>query len=156
MTPAAFRGLSEEFGPFNIDLMACTWSAQHSPLTGAALPFSSRYHCAGSAGVDVFAQDVAVLPGGVAPAFGLCFPPPVMAGHVLQHLAKCRACEVVLLPGVKAYWFTRVHLASTRSVEVAGVNASGVLVWPSAEGALRPWRYPRWAMVANEVDFRQK
>lgn len=155
LQPDAFRTLWEAFGPFNIDLMACTASVQHSPRSGAALPFFSRYHCAGSAGVDVFAQDLAVLPGGAGPAFGFCFPPPVMAGHVVQHLAECRARAVVLLPGIKGYWFPRVLLASTRSVEVASVNESGVFVWPSAEGTLRPWRYPRWAMVAYEVDFRR-
>lgn len=152
--PDAFRQLWQELGPFNIDLMACTASAQHSPSSGRALPFFSRYHCAGSMGVDVFAQNVAVLPGGHVPAFGFCFPPPVMAGHVVQHLAECRARAVVILPSVKAYWFPRVLSATTRSVEVAGINEGGVFVWPSAEGVLKTWRYPRWAMMAYEVDFR--
>ena len=39
---AALSQLWAKFGPFNIDLMACTASAQRSPDTGAALPFFSR------------------------------------------------------------------------------------------------------------------
>ena len=60
-------GVDSSFQPgecsFNVDLMACTASVVRSPLTGGALPFSSQYDCAGSAGTDVFAQDVSIVPG---------------------------------------------------------------------------------------------
>lgn len=155
LSPAAFRKLWEEFGPFDIDLMACDASAQRSPVSGAPLPFFSRYHCEGTAGVDVLAQNLAVLPGTAVPAFGFCFPPPVMAGHIVQRLQECRAHAVILVPGVKAYWFPRVQLASVRSVVVAAANTGGVFRWPSTDGTFKPWKYPRWSMVAYEVDFRK-
>ena len=154
LSAAAFGKLWEHFGPFNIDLMACAASVQRSPETGVALPFFSRYHCEGTAGVDVFAKNLAVLPDTAVSAFGFCFPPPVLVGHIVQSLAKCHAHAVILVPSTKAYWFPRVQLAATRSVGVAAANESGVFHLPSSDGALRPWRYPRWAMIAYEVDFR--
>lgn len=151
----AFSQLWAEFGPFNIDLMAFSASVQRSPDTGVALPFFSRYHCEGTSGVDVLARNLAVLPGTAVPAYGFCPPPPVIFGHIVQRLAECRAHAVILVPGVKAYWFPRVQFAATRSVEVvAAANAGGVFRLPSSDGTLKPWRYPRWAMMAYEVGFR--
>lgn len=155
LSTPAFNQLWADLGPFNVDLMACTASAQRSPVTGVTLPFFSRYHCEGTSGVDVLAKNLAVLPGTAVPAFGFCFPPPVMVGHVVQRLAECHAHAVILVPSTKAYWFPRVQLAATRSVTVAAINASGVFRLPSADGTLRNWRYPRWAMIAYEVDFRE-
>ena len=77
-----------------------------------------------------------------------------MAGHNVQHLAECKAHAVVLLPGVKAYWFPLVQLATVRSIEVAPVAAAGCFQWPSPDGGLKNWRYLRWGMFAYEVDFR--
>lgn len=153
LLPAAFRRLWEAMGPFDIDLMACTASAQVSPVTGLSLPFFSRFSCPGSAGRDVLAQNAAVMPGTTVPAFGYCFPPPSMAGHVVQHLAECRARAVLVVPDNRPYWFPLVQLASVRSLVIAPRNEAGVFQWPCSTGALRGWRYPRWAMVAYEVDF---
>ena len=76
-----------------------------------------------------------------------------MAGHIVQHLAECKA-HAVVLPDIKAYWFPLVQLATVRSVEVAPVAAAGCFQWPSSDDGLRNWRYPRWGMVAYKVDFR--
>ena len=121
-------------------------------MTGLPLPFFSQYRCPGSAGVDVLAQNVAVLPNSTTVAFNFCFPPPLMAGHVIQHLAECRAHAVLVVPDTKPYWFPLVQQASVRSVEVAPWNAPGVFQWPSSRG-VREWRYPRWAIIAYELDF---
>lgn len=153
LLPDAFRRLWEAMGPFDIDLMACTASVPTSPVTGRSLPFFSRYSCPGSAGRDVLAQDVAVMPGTTVPAFGYCFPPPTMAGHVVQHLAECRAHAVLVVPDNKPYWFPLVQSASVRSLPIAPRDGAGVFQWPCSKGGLRSWRYPRWAMVAYEVDF---
>ena len=83
-------------GTLNVDLMAFTASVLRSPLTGEALPFFSQYDCAGSAGTNVFVHDVSLVTGTSVPAFGFCFQPPIMAGHVVQHLAECEASAVVL------------------------------------------------------------
>ena len=50
-------------------------------------------------------RDVSIVPGTVVPAFGFYFPPPIMAGHIVQQLAEGKAPAIVLLPDVKTYWF---------------------------------------------------
>ena len=140
IAPVAFKALYDEMSPLNVDLMACAASVLRSPVSGEALPFFSQYDCAGSAGTDVLAQDVSIVPGTTAPAFGLCFPPPVMAGHIVQHLAECKAHAVVLLPDVEAYRFPVVQLAAVRSITVAPMAATEYVQWPGPSGGLRNWR----------------
>ena len=154
LTPDAFRVLWDTLGPFNIDLMASTASAQRPPGDTETLPFFSLYDCEGSSGVDVLSQDVSRVPGTGEPAFGYGFPPPVMAGHIVQHLAECHARAVILVPDTNAYWFPLAQQATVRSRIVAQRDQKGVFQWPSKEGSLKEWRYPRWPMVAWEVDFR--
>ena len=81
-------------------------------------------------------------------------PPQVLVGPVVQHLAECHAHAVVLVPDVRAYWFPVLRQASVRSVVVSPMGARGSFHWPSQDGSLREWRYPRWSMVAHELDFR--
>ena len=81
----------------------------------------------GLAGTDVLAQDVPIVPGTTVSAFGFCFPPSAMPGHIVQHLVECKAHAVVLLPYVKAYWFSVVQRATVRSIMVAPVAATGCL-----------------------------
>ena len=90
---------------------------------GKALNFFSQYDCDGSAGTDVLAHDVSIVPGTRVLAFGFCFPPPVMAGHIVQLLAECEARAVVVLLDVEAYRFPLVQPAKVRSIEVAAVAA---------------------------------
>lgn len=149
----AFLALFSQLGPFNIDLMACTASAQRSPQ-GRPLRFFSQYSCAGTAGVDVLAQDVSVLPVTNEEAFGFCFPPPVMVGPVLQHLRECHAHAVLVAPDTKAYWFPLLQSATGRTVDLTAIGEKGLFLCPGKDGDLRPWCYPRWAMSAYEVDFR--
>ena len=81
------------------------------------------------------------------------FPPPVMAGHVVQHLAECHAHAVIVVPGSRSYWFPRVQQAAVRSLLISPPNAGGYFQWPCSDGSLKEWKYPRWSMVAYEVDF---
>ena len=91
LRPTTFQQLRAFFGEFTVDLMASSENAQHGQARSTSelqrLPFISRYHCEGSAGVDVFCHNVAVDPGGQETAFGYCFPPPVMVRHIVQHLS---------------------------------------------------------------------
>ena len=155
LQPDAFRRVWDEWGPFSIDLMASTASAQRIPQSTETLPFFSQYDCEGSLGVDVLAQDVSRVPITGEPAFGYCFPPPVMAGHIVQHLAECRAHAVIVVPDTRAYWFPLVQQAMVHSLEVAPRATFGYFEWPSQDGTLRGWQYPKWGMKAYEVDFRK-
>lgn len=152
--PDAFQAVWSELGPFSIDLMASTVSTKCVPQSSRTLPFFSQYACEGSSGVDVLAQDVSCVPCAGEPAFGFCPPPPVMVGHVVQHLAECEARAVILVPDKGAYWFPLVHRATVRSLEVAPGAAEGFFQCPGSDVTLHDWRYPKWAMRAYEVDFR--
>ena len=70
-------------------------------------------------------------------------------------MAECSAHAVILVPDTKAYWFPQAKHATVRSRVVARRDQKGVFQWPSQDGTLKKWRYPRWPMVAYEVDFRR-
>lgn len=115
------------------------------------LPFFSRYSCEGSAGVDFFQQNVSVTPGSAARALGYCFPPPIIVGHVIQHLAECGAHAVVVLPDTPGYWFPRVRAAAVRSIQIPRVGSFG---YPHHVDGVRDYIYHKYSMRAVEVDFR--
>lgn len=143
LMPEAFRRVWGMFDPLDLNLMAWIASAQRSPLTGDSLRSFWRYDCAGSKGVDVLAQDVAVLPGTSEPVFSVCFLSPVMAGHVVRHLAECRAHAVVLVIDEKTLWLPLLDLATVKPIVVAPRGATGFVQWPSPSGRLRDWLYHR-------------
>ena len=60
------------------------WIPAVAPGAGNQLPCFTRYACKGSAGVDVFSQDVSRVPGESARAFGFRFPPTVLAHPAMQ------------------------------------------------------------------------
>ena len=84
-----------------------------------ALPFYSRYHTAGTAGVDVFSQDLSHMPGSANACFGYCFPPPQMVAVVLQHMQSCKARAVVVVPDGTQSSFPLLAAATVWSVPVA-------------------------------------
>jgi len=155
LRPEVFQRLEQEFGEFTVDLMASSENAQHglSTSTGvrSRLPFFSRYHCEGSAGVVVFRQNVAITPGLGIPAFGYCFPPPVMVGHIVHHMAECGARAVVIIPDLNEYWAPRVRYASVKEIVLAPL---GTFVFPHHRDGLRAFAYKRHGMRAVELDFR--
>ena len=104
---------------------------------GAAIPIHGK--------TDALARDVSIVPGTIA--FRYCFPPPIMAGHIVQYLAECKARAVVILPDAKAYWFPSVRLATVRSTEMAQVATEGCFQWRSSNGGLKNQRY-HWGMIA--------
>ena len=109
--------------------MASFENAQEGPATGAGerrrLPFFLRYHCEGSAGLDFFSPNAAVTAEENTPAFGYCFPPPVMAGHVVQLLAECRAHAVIVVPDALEYWFSQVSCATVRALALPKAGSFG-------------------------------
>ena len=150
-----FRQLRAFFGELTVDLMASSENAQQGQTGGTGeqrrLPFFSRYQCEGSTGVDVFRHNVAVNPGGQEAAFGYCFPPPVMVGHIVQHMAECRARAVIVIPNVREHWFPRVHRATVRSLAIPKIGSFG---FPHHQDGVRDHVFIRYGMRAAEVDFR--
>ena len=85
-----------------MNLMATDTSAQRAPIGGGLirlrLPFYSRFHMKGTAGVDVFSHNVNRMPGSLRNCFGYCFPQPSLVGVVLAHICKCEARAVIVEP----------------------------------------------------------
>ena len=153
-----FDRLWNEWGGFDMDLMATTASSQRSPSHGDGhgrpLPFYSRYHTAGSSGIDVLAQDVGRMPSSTDPCFGYCFPPPQMVWVVTTHLRECRARAVIIIPTARLPWFPLVASASVRSLPVANPQESNVFFRVHHLKGESPFIFSHWGMRAVEVDFR--
>lgn len=137
--------------------MTSSENAQHSCARTAngsqRLPFFSRYSCEGSVGVDVFRHDVAVTPGLGTSAFGYCFPPPVMIGHVAHHMSECSARAVEVLPDVHEYWAPRVRRATVREL---ALPSRGTFGFPHHKDGVREFVYARHGMRAIELNFHSK
>ena len=130
LRPHIFAELSSFFDAFNIDLMASPASAHYIPVTapgvGNRLPCFTRYACDGSAGLDLFAQDVSRVRKETARAFGFYFLPTALASPVVQHLAEQRARAVVLLPSVAGLWEPCMEIARKWFVKVASPGDKSV------------------------------
>ena len=154
MRETTFRFLVSIFGEFSVDLMASTENAQRSydaeTERWQRLPFFSRYHCEGTAGVDIFRQNIALTPGSTSRAFGFCFPPPLMVGPVVKYMAECKAHAVVVVPDAHEYWFPRL---SQHTVRAVAIPRSGSFVFPHHKDGLRDFVYARHGMRAVELDF---
>ena len=84
-----FRDLCGRWGSVAMDLMASTVNVQ-SDSAGKRLPFFSRFHCPGSAGIDLFAQRV---PKGQH----FLFPHPRMVRAALQYLRMTNHGRLILV-----------------------------------------------------------
>ena len=85
------------------------------PLTGEALFFFSQYDCTGSAGTDVFAQDVPIVPDTGGPAYGFLFSTPYYGRtHCPTHggMQGSRGCPLA------SYECALVPVAAARHCEV--------------------------------------
>ena len=155
--PHVFAELWSFFGAFNVDLMASPASAHCIPATaqraGNRPPVFTRYACDGSAGVDFFAHDVARVPEETARAFGFCFLFTALANPVVQHLAEQQAHAVVLLPSVAGLWEPRIGITRKRFVSVTSPGDESVFFVEHHQRGLQPYAFPRWVMIAVEVDF---
>lgn len=159
LSQGAFDALWDNWGGFDVDLMATTASTHRVPLgrpgAGRQLPFFSRYNTEGSAGVDVLSQDVSMMPDFSKECFGFCFPPPSMVGVVLQHLEEKGAHAVVVIPDAKLHWFPKLQAATVRSQQVAEPGGGGQFFRLHHQRNKVTHRFHKWGMRAVEVDFRE-
>ena len=143
-----------------MDLMATGTSVQWIPAVGRdadrALAFYSRYHTAGTAGVDVHGQDVSHISGSANACFGFCFPTQQMVAVVLQHMQSCKARGVVVVPDDRQLWFPLLAAATVRSFPVAAKGGTGTFFRMHHQKGKMPSVFRQWGMRAVEVDFRQE
>lgn len=99
MAEVEFARLWASWEGFDMDLTATTASSPRMPVgvrgAGDKLHFYSRYDTDGNSGVDVFSQDVSVMPDKSSKCFGFSFPPTTTVGVVLQHMGERQAHAVV-------------------------------------------------------------
>lgn len=160
LTEVAFASLWASWEGFDMDLMATTASSLRIPVgvlgAGDRLPFYSRYNTGGSSGVDVFSQDISVMPNKSRKCFGFCFPPLTMVGIVLQRMEERRAHAVVVVPDQKFQWFTKLAGATVRSQWVSAPGEDGKFFRLHHQKNRVPYRFHTWGMRAVEVDFRER
>ena len=155
-----FGRLWEEWGGFDMDLMATGTSVQWIPGGGhdadRALPFYSRYHTDSTAGVDVLGQDVSHMAGSANAYFGLCFLPTQMIAVLLQHMQGCKARAVVVVSDDRQTWFPLPAAATVRSIPVAAKEGVGAFFRMHHQKGRVSVVVRQWGMRAVEVEFRQK
>ena len=76
-----------------------------------------------------------------------------MVGHIVRHLAECKARAVIVVPDTRAQWFPLVQGATVRSLEEAPKAVEGLFRCPGSDGTLHDWWYLKWAMRPCEVHF---
>jgi hypothetical protein len=91
LRPLLFAQLDEQFGCFTLDLLSSAANRQ-TGYDGREIPFFSRYACPGSAGVNIFAQEI---DGG---SITYANPPFVLIGPVLSYLRSQRAFTLIIIP----------------------------------------------------------
>ena len=155
-----FGRLWEEWGGFDMDLMAIGMSVQWIPGGGhnadRALPFYLRCHTDGTAGVDVLGQDVSHMPGSANACFGFCFPPPKMTAVVLYHMQGCITRAVVVVPDDRQPWFPLLTAATVRSVPVVAKGGVGTCFRMHYQRGRMSFVFRQRGMRAVEVGFRQE
>ena len=158
-----FNRLWRECGGADLDMIATTASAQRIPTgleyEGTPWPFFSRYATEGSAGVDVFSQDVTIVPNAKRGCFGFCFPPSDLVGVVLHFCTyergKLMSCggsgtrpAKVVVPQ------TRLEKATIRAQSNSEPGKSHHFFRMHHQRGSEVFTFPHWGMRAVEVHFR--
>ena len=103
--------------------MATGASAQRAPTGGGSLhrtlPFYSRFHTNGTAGVDIFSLNVSHMSASLRICFGYYFPQLSLVGDVLAHMSKCYARAANVGPNIRASRFPMLVGTKVRSVQIA-------------------------------------
>ena len=139
-------------------LMTTDTSAQRAPIWGGLirrrLPFYSRFHTNGTAGVDVFSHNVNHMPGSLRKCFDHCLPQPSLMGIVLAPISKCEARAVIVVPNTRASWFPMIEGAGVRSVQIASKGEDSQFLRVHHQRGAETYTFDRGGMRAVEVDFR--
>ena len=81
-----------------MDLMSTDTSAQRAPIEGGLirrnLPFYSRFHTNGTAGIDVFSHNVNHMPGPLRKCFFLLPPTTVLSESSVGEGAGVRSVQI--------------------------------------------------------------
>lgn len=136
---------------FTMDWMASHRNAQRHPVTGDRLPFYSRYHDVGAAGVDMFAQDLRSY--GPILCNGYINPPWVLLPAVLAYLRESHAVGTIIVPELvplPLWWPIVMDPAFCRhAVRVTQRDTRDVFLHPSSDyrRSIGPCPFAVWAVA---------
>ena len=141
--------VEEKFGPHSVDLMALQSNVMRS-LDGNELKYFSRYPTPSTAGVNVFAQDVAKEDNPYV------FPPFCMIMPLLQLLKEQRVkCCTVVVPHVLPHpiWWPGLLATTVDKVLLGNENEKGVLWVPTKQGFIKDSIGLKHQLVAYRLSF---
>ena len=109
----------------------------------------------GTAGVGVFGHNVNHMPGSLRICFGYCFPQPSLVGVVLEHMSKCEARAVIVVPNTQASWFPMTEEGGVPSVQIASEGEDNQFFRVHHQRGAEPYTFGRGSIRAIEVDLRR-
>lgn len=142
--------VESRFGPHSVDLMATDSNCMK--VAGSPIRHYTPCPMPGSAGVNVFAQDISreVNP--------YCYPPFALIGSVLLYLKEsgARRCTMVV-PHMtpRPHWWPSLQAASRGSVALGAKGEKGVVWVPTKKGYVPDNSGLRWDLVAHRLVFKE-
>ena len=125
-----WRVVESKFGPHTIDLMATDSNAMHDQK-GSPLPHFTPTYTPSSAGINVFAQNIA------AETNPYVFPPFCLVSAVLNFLMEQKpVCVTFVFPEFPPlpHWWPKLWSVITDFVVLGNVGDESVLLRPSKNG----------------------
>jgi hypothetical protein len=108
--------------------------------------FFSRYLCPGSAGANLFVQNVRYAPGGERHN-GFCYPPYAMVGAFLHYLLQEQATFTLVVPESSEPWWPVAWHYAARGFVLAEAGEHAISVYQGRGSSLYyPLRTRLWAL----------
>jgi hypothetical protein len=126
---AAWRRVDSAFGPHSIDLMAIPENVRLD-VAGRPLRFYSLLPCVGSAGTNIFSQEIA------ADKNAYVFPPFNLIGPLLKYLQTQGCPFSIVAPDLspRRYWWPLLCRRASSAFRLGRKGDSGILLFPSKCG----------------------
>ncbi len=144
----AWKEVEGCFGPHSIDLMAT--DANVMTREGVPLRHFTPYPTPQSAGVNVFAQDLAKE---ISP---YCYPPVCLIGPILSYLkeAGTKKCTIVVPSSFpRPSWWPALQKLVVGSQVLGRRGQKGVIWVPTKQGYIRDSFGLRWDLTAFDIRF---
>ena len=145
---SAWRTIERAFGPHTFDLMAIPSNVKEGK-DGKPLNFFSPYPCAGSSGVNVFAQILTPAENYYA------FPPFVLIGPLIRFLKSQNTQVTLVVPDIapRKYWWPIVNSLSIAKIKIGCKSERDVLQFPPKPKLNWHTRPLQWDLYAFRLLF---
>ena len=149
LTRRSWDMIQRAWGPHTVDLMALDTNAM-TDLQGNPLPHFTQSPTPGSAGVNVFAQDISQQ------ANPYVFPPFILIGPLLKLLRSQRVARcTVVVPGKRPvpYWWPLLDQWTQGKLRLGARGDKGVLRIPTKQGFREDEGGLAWDLWAFRLAF---